>query len=84
MPSPLPGMRHWEEDLRRASLVEQTPLIETVHVGSDGTATAYLAFDPQRDPFLSGHRDTSSQPGKSIPMLPGVVSIEACAQAASS
>ena len=82
VPSPLPGMRHWEEDLRRASLVEQTPLIETVHVGSDGTATAYLAFDPQRDPFLSGHRDTSSQPGKSIPMLPGVVSIEACAQAA--
>jgi len=51
-------------------------------VGSGGTATAYLTFDPQRDPFLLGHRDTLSQPGKSIPMLPEVVSIEACAQAA--
>ncbi len=79
----LPDAYCWHDAVRRAELVSQTPLIDAVHVGTDGAATAYLTFDPRHDPFVSGHRDKSSRPGESIPMLPAVVSIEACAQAVS-
>ena len=44
---------------------------------SDDKASCRVSFDPRIDPFLTGHRV------EGVPLLPAVIGIETCAQAAS-
>lgn len=52
------------------------PLIDCVAQESETSGTAFAVFDPTRDPFLTGHR------AQGIPLLPVVVCLETCSEAA--
>lgn len=61
----------------RQPLVLDAPLIHHVFPGFGTQGVAELQFDPVRDPFLNGHLNDG------VPLLPAVMGIESCAQAAS-
>ncbi len=65
---------HQREKL--TDLISESPLIDHIFSGIGQQGIAEIRFSPDTDPFLNGHLNDG------VPLLPAVVGIETCVQAA--
>ena len=73
----MPDAQRETDYARLADSVAAAGLIDDVAFQRDDKASCRVSFDPRIDPFLTGHRV------EGVPLLPAVIGIETCAQAAS-
>ena len=73
------GVTAADRELCRDSerLIIDSPMVDRVIAGETVAGIAEISFNPLDDPFLTGHLD------RNVPLLPAVVGIETCAEAAS-
>ena len=74
--SPMPSDSECRERQKLTDLISESPLIDHVFSGFGQQGIAEVRFAPDADPFLNGHLNDG------VPLLPAVVGIETCVQAA--